>query len=442
MNLLAKQEEKMIKNSQIPSEFYKMYSVKKGLRDVNGRGVLAGLTNISAIHSFDKEGNQIPGILEYRAYNIKDIVSDLRKENRFGFEEMTYLLLFGELPTASELEEFQTLLASRRTLPETFVRETILTNPSSDVINSMSRCLLALASYDEKSGDISIENVLKQSLDLIADFPLLAIYSYQSYIHYFKKESLYIHYPDAKLTTAENILRMLRPDCHYTDTEAKALDIALILHMEHGGGNNSTFTTHVVTSSGTDTYATIAAALSSLKGPKHGGANIKAAKMLENIKENISDFNNDVEIKKYLQRILNKEVFDQQGLIYGIGHAIYTVSDPRFEVFKTYVARLVKEKGLEKEFKLYEKIATLAPQVIAENRKTYKTISPNIDFYSGFVYEILGIPQELFTPLFAIARIVGWVAHRIEELINMNKIIRPAYESVLESKNYLKMEER
>ena len=441
MNLLSK-EEKMIKNSQIPSEFYKKYNVKKGLRDINGKGVLAGLTNISAIHSFDKEGNQIPGILEYRAYNIKDIINDLRKENRFGFEEMTYLLLFGELPTANELQEFQNLLASRRTLPEFFIRETILTNPSSDVMNSMSRCILALASYDEKVSDISIENVLEQSFGLIADFPLLAIYSYQSYVHYFKKERLYIHYPDPKMTTAENILRMLRPDCHYTEVEAKVLDIALILHMEHGGGNNSTFTTHVVTSSGTDTYATIAAALSSLKGPKHGGANIKAAKMLENIKENISNYEDDAEIEKYLHKILNKEVFDKQGLIYGIGHAIYSVSDPRFEVFKSYVETLVKEKGLEEEFKLYEKVARLAPKVISENRKIYKTICPNVDFYSGFVYRILEIPQELFTPLFAIARIVGWLAHRIEELINMNKIIRPAYESVLESKNYIKLGER
>ena len=441
MNLMNK-EEKMIKNSQIPSEFYKKYNVKKGLRDINGKGVLAGLTNISAIHSFDKERNQIPGVLKYRAYNIKDIVSDLRSKNRFGFEEMTYLLLFGELPSAKELQEFQILLASKRTLPEFFVRETILTNPSSDVMNSMSRCLLALASYDKKASDISIENVLEQSLALIADFPLLAIYSYQAYIHYFKKESLYIHFPDPELTTAENILRMLRPDCHYSDMEAKVLDIALILHMEHGGGNNSTFTTHVVTSSGTDTYATIAAALSSLKGPKHGGANIKATKMLENIKENISDYNNDEEIKKYLHQILNKEVFDKQGLIYGNGHAIYSVSDPRFEVFKSYVESLAKEKGLEEEFKLYEKVAFLAPKVISENRKIYKTICPNVDFYSGFVYKILEIPQELFTPLFAIARIVGWLAHRMEELINMNKIIRPAYESILESKAYTRLEER
>lgn len=442
MDLLKQYQKKMVKNSQISSKFYDEYDVKKGLRDLDGKGVLAGLTNISAIHSFDASGKQIPGILEYRAYNIKDIVKNLRSEDRFGFEEMTYLLLFGELPTREELAEFQSLLAHKRTLPEFFVRETILANPSSDIINSMSRCLLALASYDENAGDISIGNVLEQSLSLVANFPLLAIYTFQAYNHYRKGESLYIHYPDPSLTTAENILRMLRPDNKYTDTEAKALDIALILHMEHGGGNNSTFTTHVVTSSGTDTYATIAAALSSLKGPKHGGANIRAAKMLEDIRENVKDHTDDEEISHYLSQILNKEAFDKQGLIYGIGHAIYTISDPRFEVFKYYVADLVKEKGMEEEFQLYEKVALLAPQVILGERTTYKTLSPNIDFYSGFVYKILGIPQELYTPLFAVARIVGWSAHRIEELINMNKIIRPAYESVLPSKEYVKLSDR
>ncbi|MFC4652287.1 citrate/2-methylcitrate synthase [Lactococcus nasutitermitis] len=440
--ILEKYQKKIMKNSVIPTEFYQQYDVKKGLRDINGKGVLAGLTNISAIHSFDTNGKQIPGILEYRAYNIKDIVGNLRAENRFGFEENAYLLLFGELPTRNELKDFQELLAKKRTLPEYFVRENVLANPTSDIINSMSRCLLTLASYDPKASDISIENVLDQSLNIIANFPLLAIYAYQAYNHYRQGASLYIHYPDTKLTTAENILRMLRPDKKYTDTEAKVLDIALILHMEHGGGNNSTFTTHVVTSSGTDTYATIAAALSSLKGPKHGGANIKAAKMLENIKENIQNYEDEEEIEAYLYKILNKEAFDCQGLIYGIGHAIYSVSDPRFEVFKAYVAALAKEKGLEEEFELYEKVTKLAPQVITNYRKTYKTISPNIDFYSGFVYRVLGIPQELYTPLFAIARIIGWSAHRIEELINMNKIIRPAYESVLPSKTYEKIEER
>ncbi|MDR0200225.1 MAG: citrate/2-methylcitrate synthase [Streptococcaceae bacterium] len=433
---------KIVQNSQISSDWYQKYDVKKGLRDVDGKGVLAGLTNISAIHSFDEEGKEIPGILEFRGYNIKDIVGNLKVTNRFGFEEMAYLLLMGDLPTHQELEDFKSLLAKKRKLPKHFVRETILATSSADIMNSMSRCLLMLASYDENVNDLSLENVLDQSFELIANFPLLAIYAYQSYYHYELGNSLFIHNPDPALTTAENILRMLRPDSSYTDMEAKVLDIALILHMEHGGGNNSTFTTHVVTSSGTDTYAAIAAALSSLKGPKHGGANIRSRQMMKNIEENVSDWQDDAEISAYLEKILNKEAFDQKGLIYGIGHAIYSISDPRFEVFEGYVEALAKEKGMEDEFALYEKVAKLAPEVISKNRTTFKSICPNIDFFSGFVYEILGIPQELFTPLFAIARIVGWSAHRMEELINMNKIIRPAYESVLPSRNYVKIEER
>ncbi|MGM9886984.1 MAG: citrate/2-methylcitrate synthase [Lactococcus sp.] len=435
-------EQKVLESSKIPIAYYEKFDVKKGLRDINGVGVLAGLTNISAVHSHDKEGNQIPGILEYRAYDVKAIVSHLRLENRFGFEEMTYLLLFGNLPSQEELSEFQSLLAEKRKLPERFVRDVILSHPNDDVMNLMSLSILSLASYDDAVRDISIGKVLDQSLDLIANFPLIAIYGYQAHSHYHKNESLYIHYPKAELTTAENILRLLRPDCSYTDTEAKALDIALILHMEHGGGNNSTFTTHVVTSSGSDTYATIAAALSSLKGPKHGGANIKAAQMLTDVRENVVNPDDEAEISAYLSKILNKEAFDKKGLIYGIGHAIYTVSDPRFEIFKAYVADLAAEKGREEEFQFYQKVERLAPQVIQKERKTYKTISPNIDFYSGFVYEMLGIPGELYTPLFAIARIVGWSAHRIEELINMNKIIRPAYESVLISKEYVELKDR
>lgn len=445
MDILKSESElvkKVLKNSQIPSHFYEEYDVKKGLRDIDGKGVLAGLTNISSVYSYDSADKAIPGVLEYRSYNVKDIVADLRQNKRFGFEETTYLLLFGELPSSKELQEFQVLLAQKRQLPEFFVRETILANPSSDLMNSISRCVLTLASYDPKASDITIYNVLEQSLNLIAVFPLLAIYTYQAYKHYRQSGSLYIHYPDANLTTSENILRMLRPDCVYTPTEARVLDVALILHMEHGGGNNSTFTTHVVTSSGTDTYSTISAALSSLKGPKHGGANIKAAKMLENIKENIRDYEDDEEIKSYLKLILEGKAFDHQGLIYGIGHAIYTISDPRFEVLRQYVYDLGKEKNLEKEIKLYERVAQLAPIVIAQNRKTYKNISANVDFYSGLVYQMLGIPQELFTSLFAIARIVGWSAHRMEELINMNKIIRPAYESVLPPQPYIKIDDR
>jgi len=433
---------KVVKSTKIPQAFYQEFNVKKGLRDDTGKGVMAGLTNISKVHGFDDEGNQIPGVLEYRTYNVKDIVGNLRKENRFGFEEVAYLILFGELPSTEELEVFSNILAARRTLPKIFVRDVILPSPSADVMNSMSRSILTLASYDENPANITIEKVLDQSLSLIAQFPLLAIYAYHAYSYGRQHESLYIHYPDPNLTTAENILRLLRPDKSYTDVEAKVLDIALILHMEHGGGNNSTFTTHVVTSSGTDTYAAYAASLSSLKGPKHGGANIKASDMLDDIKENVKNHDDEEEVSAYLEKILDKDAFDKQGLLYGIGHAIYTESDPRFEVFKSYVADLAQEKGLEDEFKLYEKVEQLAPAAILKKHQAFKGSSPNVDFYSGFVYKILGIPIELYTPLFAIARIVGWSAHRMEELINMNKIIRPAYASVAESKEYVGLEER
>lgn len=439
---MNKYTEKIKKNSIIPLEFYQQYDVKKGLRDVNGKGVLAGLTNISAIHSFDEEGDPMPGILEYRAINIKDISEHLKAENRFGFEEITYLLLFGELPTLEELTTFTQVLAAKRQLPEDFVRDIILEAMSCDIMNSISRSILSLATFDSKASEMTLENVLDQSLCLIANFPLLAIYAYQAYNHYENGKSLYIHYPDENLTTAQNILRLLRSDKQFSDIEAKVLDLALILHMEHGGGNNSTFTTHVVTSSGTDTYASVVASLSSLKGAKHGGANIQVAKMLDNIWENISDPSDEVEISEYLRKILNKEAFDKQGLIYGMGHAIYSVSDPRAEVLKSYVKELAEEKGLHDEYNFYKKIERLAPQVIAQERNIYKGVSANVDFYSGFVYQMLGLPEELYTPLFAIARIVGWSAHRMEEMLNMNKIIRPAYESVLTTKKYTKIEDR
>lgn len=439
---MNKYTEKIKKNSIIPLEFYQQYDVKKGLRDVNGKGVLAGLTNISAIHSFDEEGDPMPGILEYRAINIKDISEHLKAENRFGFEEITYLLLFGELPTLEELTTFTQVLAAKRQLPEDFVRDIILEATSCDIMNSISRSILSLATFDSKASEMTLENVLDQSLCLIANFPLLAIYAYQAYNHYENGKSLYIHYPDENLTTAQNILRLLRSDKQFSDIEAKVLDLALILHMEHGGGNNSTFTTHVVTSSGTDTYASVVASLSSLKGAKHGGANIQVAKMLDNIWENISDPSDEVEISEYLRKILNKEAFDKQGLIYGMGHAIYSVSDPRAEVLKSYVKELGEEKGLHDEYNFYKKIERLAPQVIAQERNIYKGVSANVDFYSGFVYQMLGLPEELYTPLFAIARIVGWSAHRMEEMLNMNKIIRPAYESVLTTKKYTKIEDR
>lgn len=439
---MNKYTEKIKKNSIIPLDFYQQYDVKKGLRDVNGKGVLAGLTNISAIHSFDDNGDPMAGILEYRAINIKDISENLKAENRFGFEEITYLLLFGELPTLEELTTFTQELAAKRQLPKDFVRDIILEATSCDIMNSISRSILSLATFDSKANEMTLENVLDQSLCLIANFPLLAIYAYQAYNHYENGKSLYIHYPDENLTTAQNILRLLRPDKQFSDVEAKVLDLALILHMEHGGGNNSTFTTHVVTSSGTDTYASVVASLSSLKGSKHGGANIQVAKMLDNIWENISDPSDEAEISEYLRRILNKEAFDRQGLIYGMGHAIYSVSDPRAEVLKSYVKELAEEKGLHDEYNFYKKIERLAPQVIAQERNMYKGVSANVDFYSGFVYQMLGLPEELYTPLFAIARIVGWSAHRMEEMLNMNKIIRPAYESVLTTKKYKKIEDR
>lgn len=434
--------EKIKKNSIIPLEFYQEYDVKKGLRDVSGKGILAGLTNISAIHSFDEDGEPMQGILEYRAINIKDISKHLKAENRFGFEEITYLLLFGELPTLEELTTFTKVLSDKRQLPEDFVRDIILEATSSDIMNSISRSILSLATFDRKASEMTLENVLDQSLCLIANFPLLAIYAYQAYNHYENGESLYIHYPDENLTTAQNILRLLRPDKQFTDIEAKVLDLALILHMEHGGGNNSTFTTHVVTSSGTDTYASVVASLSSLKGAKHGGANIQVSKMLDDIWANLDDPCDEAEISEYLRKILNKEAFDKQGLIYGMGHAIYSVSDPRAEVLKSYVKELADEKGLHNEYDFYKKIERLAPQVIAQERNIYKGVSANVDFYSGFVYKMLGLPEELYTPLFAIARIVGWSAHRMEEMLNMNKIIRPAYESVLTTKKYTKLKDR
>lgn len=433
---------KIKQNSIIPLACYEAYDVKKGLRDVNGKGVLAGLTNISAIHSFDESGDPMPGILEYRAINIKDISKYLKAENRFGFEEVTYLLLFGELPTKAELSEFNQTLVAKRHLPEEFVRDIIMKATSGDIMNSISRSILSLAAFDDKVSDVTLENVLDQSLSLIANFPLLAIYAYQAYNHIENGESLYIHYPDEKLTTAENILRLLRPDKQYTDTEAKVLDLALILHMEHGGGNNSTFTTHVVTSSGTDTYASVVASLSSLKGSKHGGANIKVAKMLDDIEAHVVDHQDETEIFDYLCKILNKEAFDNKGLIYGMGHAIYSVSDPRAEVLKSYVKELAEEKGLQDEYNFYKKIERLAPLAIAQERNIYKGVSANVDFYSGFVYQMLGLPEELYTPLFAIARIVGWSAHRMEEMLNMNKIIRPAYESILTTKTYIRLEDR
>ena len=423
----------VIRNDTITDELYQRFDVKRGLRDLNGKGVVTGLTNISEIISFQEvDGERIPcdGQLWYRGYNVQDLIKNY-SAHRFGYENLAYLLLFGELPDRVELEEFVEMLAVARNLPTNFTRDVIMKAPTRDIMNSMTRSILTLASYDADALDTDIRNVIRQSLNLIAVFPMLAIYGYHAYNHYENLESMYIHRPEEKLSTAENILLMLRPDKAFTDIEAKVLDAALMLHMEHGGGNNSTFTTRVVTSSGSDTYATIAAAMSSLKGPRHGGANIKVMEMMENIRENVSDWKDDDEIRDYLTKMLAGSVFDGKGLIYGMGHAVYSVSDPRERIFKSFVSQLASAKGRDEELELYNKIETLAPEVIAGKRQIYKGVSPNVDFYSGFVYSMLDIPLELYTPIFAIARIAGWSAHRLEEIVAMGKIIRPAYVSVM-----------
>ncbi len=430
--------------SKIDPELYTRYDVKRGLRDLNGKGVLAGLTNVSDVRAKKiVNGEEVPceGNLYYRGYNVKDLVNGFLKKEHYGFEEIAYLLLFGELPNESELREFHDVLVERRTLPPTFVRDVIMKAPSKDMMNSLSRSILNLYSYDEKADDTSIPNVLRQCLNLISQFPMLMVYGYHAY-NYRMGEDLYIYAPDPKLSTAENILRMLRPDKKYSHLEAKILDLALILHMEHGGGNNSTFTTHVVSSSGTDTYSAIAAALGSLKGPKHGGANIKVVSMFQDLKKHVKDISDEEEVREYLRKLLHKEAFDKRGLIYGMGHAIYSVSDPRAQVLKGFVETLAKEKGRMKEYNLYAMVEKMAPEVIAEERHIYKGVSANVDFYSGFVYSMLDLPLELYTPIFAVARIVGWSAHRMEELINTDKIIRPAYKNVLPPAQYVPLKER
>ncbi|MCM1577442.1 MAG: citrate/2-methylcitrate synthase [Ruminococcus sp.] len=432
-------------NGAIDPELYSKYEVKRGLRDINGKGVLAGLTEISEIVSYIVEDNEmIPcdGRLYYRGYNINDIVAGFAKDNFFGFEEATYLLLFGELPTKQQLDDFTALLADFRRLPTTFVRDIMMKSPSPDIMNSISRGVLTLFSYDDYPNDTSVPNVLRQSLELISLIPLLAVYGYQAKNYYLDGESFIIHQPVPEYSTAQNILHLLRSDNKFTDLEAKVLDIALVLHAEHGGGNNSTFTTHVVTSSGTDTYSAISAALCSLKGPKHGGANVKVTAMFEDIKENVGDWADEEEIGAYLTKLINKEAFDRSGLIYGMGHAVYSLSDPRANIFRSFVDRLAAEKGMEKELELYHIVERLAPQVIAKQRHIYKGVSANVDFYSGFVYSMLELPMELYTPLFAIARISGWSAHRIEELTNAGKIIRPAYKSVAKHRPYKVISER
>ena len=438
--------DKCLETGKIDPELYIKYKVNRGLRDLNGNGVLTGLTEISEIKSFevDANGEKTPceGELYFRGINVKDIVNGAINEKRFGFEETTYLLIFGKLPKQEELKHFKDLLAKYRTLPTSFVRDIIMKAPSSDMMNTLARSVLTLHAYDSEANDTSIPNVLRQSLLLTAVFPLLSVYGYQAYRHYFNGDDLFIHTPKPELSAAENILYLLRKDGQYTPLEAQILDIALILHTEHGGGNNSTFTTHVVSSSGTDTYSSVAASLSSLKGPKHGGANIKVVQMFEDMKKQVKDWNDDDEIENYLQKLLNKEAFDKAGLIYGMGHAVYSLSDPRADIFKGFTERLSKEKDREDEYKLYSNVERLAMKLIAGERKIYKGVSANVDFYSGFVYSMLDLPLSLYTPLFAIARISGWSAHRIEELINAGKIIRPAYRSVMSHVDYVPLDKR
>lgn len=442
---IEKYSKLMLERGVIDNELYRKYEVKRGLRDISGKGVLVGLTEISEIISYViQDGDLVPceGKLFYRGINIENLVKGFLDENRFGFEEACFLLLFGHLPKKNEFDEFNGLLKACTELPENFVRDTIMSAASRDLMNSLSKSVLTLYAYDDNADNISIENVLRQSINLIAQFPLLAVYGYQSYVHYHENKSLVIHTPQKNLSIAENILYMLRPDSSYTELEARILDLALVLHAEHGGGNNSTFTNHVVTSSHTDTYSAVVASLGSLKGPRHGGANVKVVQMFRDMKEKVSNWNDDNEINDYLAKLLNKEVFDKAGLIYGMGHAVYSLSDPRALIFRQFVEQLAKEKGRDDEYELYSKVETLAPQMIGEKRQIYKGVSANVDFYSGFVYSMLDLPEELFTPIFAVARVAGWSAHRLEELVNNGKIIRPAYKSVTKQQDYVPVKDR
>ena len=441
---IEKKAEMCMSIDSFSPDLYEKYDVKKGLRDSKGNGVVVGLTTVSQVDGTERiDGKKVPcpGKLRYRGYDIRDL-TDGFINRRFGFEESTYLLLFGSLPTEKELEEFKYYLAEQRRLPVTFVRDVVMVAASKDIMNSITRCILFLASYDKKALNNSLDNVISQCISLISVFPMLTVYSYHAYNHYINDESMYIHRPDPRLSTAENILRMLRPDKSYTYLEATVLDLALVLHMEHGGGNNSTFTTRVTTSAGSDTYAVIAAAMSSLKGPKHGGANLKVMEMMADIRKHVKHPDNEKELKRYLNEILDKKAFDHQGLIYGMGHAVYTMSDPRAEVFKSFVQKLAAEKGRNEDYELYAAVERLAPDLILAKRPNATSVCANVDFYSGFVYDMLDIPKELYTALFATARIVGWSAHRIEELVTSNKILRPAYISMAEPKEYVPLESR
>lgn len=432
-------------NNKIPPYLHLKYNTKRGLRDANGAGVLVGLTEIGDVHGFIiDEGEKIPdhGRLLYRGINIKDIVEGFASDGRFGYEETCYLLMFGDLPDKEAWTFFCNYLKEQRELPDGFTEDMILKAPSHNVMNKLARGVLALYSYDHNPDDISVGNVLRQCVQLTAQMPILAAYGYQAKSHYYDNKSLYLHMPDPKLSTAENFLSMIRKDRKFTKIEAELLDLALVLHAEHGGGNNSAFTTHVVTSSDTDTYSAIAAAIGSLKGPKHGGANIKVCEMMEDMKEKVGDWKDDDEVSAYLTKLLNREAYDEKGLIYGLGHAVYTLSDPRAILLKEKAKALAEQSGRMDEFTLYEKVAELAPQVFSNVKKVQNALAPNVDFYSGFVYSSLNIPTELYTPLFAIARMAGWSAHRIEEIVSGGKIIRPAYRSVVKPRGYTPLTER
>lgn len=442
---ILEQADRSNRNNGIVSSMYAEHHVNRGLRDMNGKGVVTGLTEVSCIKAkdVDEQGNEIPcfGELYYRGVNVRDLVKGFRADDRFGFEEVVYLLLFSELPNKEQLERFRQELAEYRSLPTSFVRDMILKAPGRDMMNILSRSVLALYAYDDNPDDIAVPNVLRQCMQLIAMFPMLAVYGYQSFQHYHQDKSLFIHKPKPEYSTAENLLHLLRENGEFSPLEAKMLDLAMVLHAEHGGGNNSTFTTHVVTSSGTDTYSAVAAALGSLKGPRHGGANVKVVRMFDDMKQNVNTADEGA-VKDYLVRLLDKQAFDNAGLIYGMGHAVYSLSDPRADILKECAYSLSVEKGCEEEFSLYEKVADMAPEIIAEKRRMYKGVSPNVDFYSGLIYRMLELPYELYTPIFAVSRIAGWSAHRIEEIQNAGKIIRPAYINVKDTREYVSLKDR
>ncbi len=432
-------------SNNIPDELYSKYKVNRGLRDLNGNGVLTGLTNICDVTAKKiVDGVEVPmdGKLYYRGIDVEDLVQGFLNEKRFGFEETMYLLLFGELPTAQQLDDFCKLINTYCSLPPKFTRDIIMKAPSSDMMNALARSVLMLYYYDDNPDDVSIPNILRQCMQLVSRFPMLAVYGFHTYNHYENNKSLIIHRPDKKLSIAENILHMFRYDQQYTELEARILDLALVLHADHGGGNNSAFTVRVVSSTGTDTYSSISAAIGSLKGPKHGGANIRVCQMMEDLKNNVNNCKQETQVADYLKKLINKQAFDRSGLIYGMGHAIYSISDPRAKMFEKFVKQLSEEKGREEEYELYSMVARLAPEIIAHERKMYKGVSPNIDFYSGFVYDMLNIPPQLYTPIFAISRIAGWGAHRIEELANNSRIIRPAYKSVTSRSEYISLDKR